>query len=147
MWISRKTDYATRAVLALSLANGEVLKAEELSRRVGVPVQFMKQILRQLRDAGVVRSERGPAGGYRLNHPPEDITLERIVRLFQGQLAPISCATRNSPEPCVMEDWCSLREVWREVRDATLQILERTTFATLAERAGGRWLVPVAIDD
>ena len=60
MWISRKTDYATGAVLALAIADGERLNAQDLSRRVGVPEPFMKQILMQLRDAGVVRSERGP---------------------------------------------------------------------------------------
>lgn len=145
MWITRKTDYATRAVLALALTDEGILKADELSSRVGVPDQFMRQILMQLRDAGVVRSERGPSGGYRLNHPPEQITLERIVRLFQGQLAPIECATRSEPQACIMEDWCSLREVWWEVRDATIQILERTTFADLAERARGVWIRPPTI--
>lgn len=145
MWITRKTDYATRAVLALAIADGALLTAEELSLRVAVPEQFLKQILMQLRDAGVVRSERGPAGGYRLNHDPSDITLEHIVRICQGQLAPIECATRHEAEPCPMEVDCSLREVWWEVRDATIAILERTTFATLASRAGGRWKVPVDI--
>lgn len=142
MWISRKTDYATRAVLALAIAEGALLTAEELSRRVAVPESFMKQILTQLRGAGIVRSERGPAGGYRLNHSPSDITLERITRIFQGPLAPISCATRSEPEPCPMEVMCSLRATWAQVRDATIAILEETTFADLAERAGGRWTAP-----
>ncbi len=144
MWISRKTDYATRAVLALAIADGQRLNAQDLSRRVAVPDAFMKQILMQLRDAGVVRSERGPAGGYRLNHDPADITLERIVRIFQGQLAPIECATRHEPQPCSMEIGCSLRTVWAEVRDATIAILERTDFATLAAQSGGSW-VPVGL--
>lgn len=139
MWITRKTDYATRAVLALAIDQGQLRTAEELSRHVEVPEPFMKQILAQLRDAGVVRSERGPSGGYRLNHNPSDITMERIVRIFQGQLAPIECSTRSEPEPCPMEQDCSLRSVWWEVRDATIAILERTTFAMLAERAEGRW--------
>lgn len=139
MWISRKTDYATRAVLALAIADGERLSALDLSHRVSVPEPFMKQILMQLRDAGVVRSERGPSGGYRLNHDPSEITLERIVRIFQGQLAPIECATRHEPQPCSMEIGCSLRSVWQEVRDATIAILEQTDFATLAAGAGGRW--------
>ena len=94
----------------------------------------------QLRGAGIVRSERGPAGGYRLNHAPKDITLERVVRLFQGPLAPISCATRSEPEHCPMEVQCSLKETWEEVRDVTIKILERTDFATLAQRAGGPWV-------
>lgn len=140
MWISRKTDYATRAVLALALAEGRSLKSHEIALRTQVPISFLEQIMSQLRGAGIVRSERGPAGGYRLNHPPKEITLERVVRLFQGPLAPISCATRSGPEHCPMEVQCSLKETWEEVRDVTIKILERTNFATLAKRAGGPWV-------
>ena len=68
--------------------------------------------------------------------------LEHIVRLFQGQLAPISCATRHSPEPCPMTVGCTLREVWEEVRDATISLLGGVTFADLAKRAGGPWKDP-----
>jgi Rrf2 family protein len=93
-----------------------------------------------MRVAGLVRSERGRAGGYRLNKPPEEITLERVVRLFQGPLAPIGCATRRNPEPCEMTLGCSLRSVWEEVREATRSILGGVTFADLAARAGGVWL-------
>ncbi|MCJ7726581.1 MAG: Rrf2 family transcriptional regulator, partial [Acidimicrobiia bacterium] len=93
-----------------------------------------------LREAGVVRSERGPTGGYRLNHPPAEISLEKIVRLFQGPLAPIACATRTNPEPCSMEIGCALQHVWAEVRDRTIEILEATDFAALAERSGGAWV-------
>ena len=126
MWVSRRTDYATRAILALSLEGGGPLKLEELARRT----------------AGIVRSERGPSGGYRLNKGPEEITLERVVRLFQGPLAPISCATRHNPEPCPMMVGCTLRDVWEEVRDATIALLGGVTFADLAKRAGGPWIDP-----
>jgi Rrf2 family protein len=140
MWISRKTDYATRAVLALALsAEGAPLKMHEIAARTAVPESLLEQILAQLRGAGIVRSERGPYGGYRLNHPPEEITLERVVRLFQGPLAPIACATRSEPEPCPMTIGCTLLDTWREVRDATIAILERKTFGDLAQRAAGPW--------
>nr|MBO2500959.1 Rrf2 family transcriptional regulator [Acidimicrobiia bacterium] len=86
MWISRRTDYATRAVLALAISNS-VLNSQALAERVRVPESFMKQIMMRLRDAGVVRSVRGPSGGYRLNHAPSEITLGRVVRIFEGQLA------------------------------------------------------------
>lgn len=142
MWISRRTDYATRAVLALTLAGGGPLKLEDLARRVAVPQSVLEQVMPVLRNAGIVRSERGPYGGYRLNKAPEEITLERVVRLFQGQLAPIGCATRHHPEPCPMTVACSLRHVWQEVRDATIAILGRTTFADLAKQAGGPWVDP-----
>jgi Rrf2 family protein len=140
MWITRRTDYATRAVLALTLAaDDRPRKLHDLAEATATPVNVLEQVLPQLRGAGVVRSERGPRGGYRLNHPPEEITLGKIVRIIQGPLAPISCATRHEPEPCAMEIGCSLRETWEEVRDATINILDSTTFADLAERSGGPW--------
>jgi Rrf2 family cysteine metabolism transcriptional repressor len=142
MWISRRTDYATRAILALTLKNGGPMKLEEIAYRTAVPPSVLEQVMPVVRTAGLVRSERGPSGGYRLNKPPEEITLERVVRLFQGQLAPIGCATRSHPEPCPMTLACSMREVWEEVRDATIAILGRTTFADLARRAGGPWTDP-----
>jgi Rrf2 family cysteine metabolism transcriptional repressor len=140
MWVSRRADYATRAVLALALADGGPMKLEDLARRTAVPQSVLEQVMPVMRTAGIVRSERGPYGGYRLNKLPEEITLERVVRLFQGQLAPIGCATRHHPEPCPMTVACSLRHVWEEIRDATIAILERTTFAELADRAGGPWV-------
>jgi Rrf2 family protein len=139
MWISRRTDYASRALLALALDSGGSMKLEELSHRTGAPQSVLEQVMPVMRSAGLIRSERGPSGGYRLNKPPGEITLERVVRLFQGQLAPIGYATRRSPDgaPKFVAD--SLRGTWGEVRDATIEILERTTFADLAERAGGSW--------
>ena len=140
MWISRRTDYATRAVLALALvADDRPRKIHELAQMTSTPESVLEQLLPQLRGAGIVRSERGPSGGYRLNHPPEEITLGRVVRLIQGPLAPISCATRNAPEPCAMELGCALQQTWAQVRDATIAILDTTTFAALVERSGGRW--------
>jgi Rrf2 family cysteine metabolism transcriptional repressor len=135
MWISKRTDYATRAVLALALDDGEeAVKLEELAHRAEVPVSVLEQVMPILRSAGIVRSTRGAHGGYRLNKPPAEITVERIVRLFQGQLAPIGYATRRNPDPCPDLVARSLRPVWAEVRDATIDILERTTFADLAGR-------------
>jgi len=140
VWISKRTDYATRAVLALAIGEAEApIKLEELARRTAVPPSVLEQVMPTMRSAGIVRSERGAHGGYRLNRPPKEITLERVVRLFQGQLAPIGCATRSHPEPCQMSVECSLRFVWEEVRDATIAALARTTFADLAARAAGPW--------
>jgi Rrf2 family protein len=115
------------------------MKLEELARRTGAPQSVLEQVMPVMRSAGIVRSERGPAGGYRLNKAPEEITLERVVRLFEGQLAPIGYATRRNPDEAPKFVADSLRKAWSEVRDATIDILESTTFADLAKRAGGRW--------
>lgn len=136
MWITKRTDYATRAVLALALAEGDrAVKLDELARLTEVPASVLEQVMPALRTAGIVRSERGAHGGYRLNKGPAEITLERVVRLFQGQLAPIGFATRRNPDPCPDLVARSLRPVWAEVRDAIIDILERTTFADLAARS------------
>jgi Rrf2 family protein len=134
VWVSRRTDYATRAVLALAVAEGGPLKLEQIAEAAEAPRSVLEQVMPTLRSAGIVRSERGPAGGYRLNRPPGEITLERVVRLFQGQLAPIGYATRRHPDPCPELVDRSLRPVWEDVRDATIEILQRTTFADLAAR-------------
>ena len=135
MWVSRRTDYATRAILALAVADGGPLKLADIADAVDAPRSVLEQVMPTLRTAGLVRAERGPAGGYRLNRPAEEITLERVVRLFQGQLAPIGYATRRNPDPSPEIVAHSLRETWAEVRDATIDILARTTFADLAKRA------------
>lgn len=134
MWISRRTDYATRAVLALAMADGG-LKLDEIAQRTDAPRSVLEQVMPTLRTAGIVRSVRGPGGGYTLNRPAEEITLERVVRLFQGQLAPIGYATRRNPDACPDIVAGSLRDVWIDVRDATIAILSEVTFAELAERA------------
>ena len=148
MWITRRTDYATRAVLVLCMAApDELLNVEDIAQRTAMPISVAKQVMNQMRSSGLVRSERGPSGGYRLNHSPANITLERVVRLFQGQLAPIQCATRHAPEACPMTPGCALQSVWTEVRDATITILSRTTFADLAAQSTGPWVreTPVAL--
>ena len=137
MWVSRRTDYATRAVLALALADGGPLKLDELASMTEAPRSVLEQVMPVLRAAGIVRSTRGPEGGYRLNHSAEELTLERVVRLFEGQLAPIGYATRHEPDPCPEIVARSLKETWAEVRDATIDILAGTTFAELAQRARG----------
>ena len=134
MWISKRTDYATRAVLALAMEE-RGLKLNEIAERVDAPRSVLEQVMPTLRTAGVVRSMRGPGGGYTLNRPAGEITLERVVRLFQGQLAPIGYATRSHPDECPPMVASSLREVWVDVRDATIAILADVTFAELADRA------------
>jgi len=141
LWISKRTDYATRAVLALTLdAESDPVKLDDLAARCAAPRSVLEQVMPVLRAAGIVRAERGPHGGYRLNKAPEEISLERVVRLFEGQLAPISCATRHESEHCDMSVGCALREVWERLRDETIDLLERHTFADLAARSGGPWV-------
>jgi Rrf2 family transcriptional regulator, cysteine metabolism repressor len=134
MWVTRRTDYATRAVLALAMAD-DALSLDDLAEATEAPRSVLEQVMPALRAAGIVRSVRGPGGGYRLNHRPDELTLERVVRVFEGQLAPIGYATRHEPDPCPAIVARSLRPAWEQVRDATISILGGITFAALAEAA------------
>ena len=134
MWVTRRTDYATRAVLALAMAD-DALNLDELAEATEAPRSVLEQVMPALRAAGIVRSVRGPGGGYRLNHPPAELTLERVVRVFEGQLAPIGYATRHEPDPCPAIVARSLRPAWEQVRDATISILGGISFGDLAEAA------------
>ena len=94
MWVSRRTDYATRAVLALALDGGGPVKLEELARRTGAPQSVLEQVMPTMRTAGIVRSERGPAGGYRLNKEPAEITLDAVPdKTYHGHLRQIGRAS------------------------------------------------------
>ena len=141
MWITRRTDYATRAVLALALARRRPASQDP---RASPPLRARRCLSSSSScpscgAAGIVRSERGPE--RRVPAQPRAGRASRwarVVRAVQGPLAPISCATRHEPEPCPMEVGCTLRETWAEVRDATIADPRRKTFADLAARSGGR---------
>jgi Rrf2 family protein len=113
----------------------DALSLDDLAEVTEAPRSVLEQVMPALRASGIVRSVRGPGGGYRLNHRAEELTLERVVRIFEGQLAPIGYATRHEPDPCPVIVARSLRPAWEQVRDATISILGGITFSELAEAA------------
>lgn len=132
---SSRARYATRAILDLSQKAGETVLIGDIARRQNIPLKFLQQILVSLKGAGFVSSRKGPGGGYALARRPEAITLGDVIRAMDGMLAPLSCVSVNAPAECGCPhpDTCVLRATFREVRDAMAAILDRTTFADLAE--------------
>lgn len=137
MKLSLRSEYAVRAVLVLGLNHGQpVTSIQAISRHQNIPKRFLEQILNDLKSAGLVKSKRGVAGGYRLAKRPEEITLAQIVRDLGGALAPVSCVSENFYEKCSCPDEarCAIRSVMKEVRDAVAQIAERVTLAEMCDR-------------
>ena len=89
MRISAKSDYAVRAALELAAAERPPLKAERIADAQAIPLKFLENILGDLRQSGLVVSQRGPDGGYRLERPPEQITVADIIRAVDGPLASV----------------------------------------------------------
>jgi Rrf2 family cysteine metabolism transcriptional repressor len=136
MRLSTKGEYASRAMLELSLNyEKKPLHIRDISKAQDIPQRFLEQILLQLKRAGLLRSRKGPEGGYSLAKPPGEINVAEVIRAMDGPLAPIDCVSVTAYEVCPHERTCSLKGLWKEVRDVIAEILERTTFADLAEKA------------
>jgi Rrf2 family protein len=117
----------------------KLLHIRDISRAQSIPQRFLEQILLQLKRAGYLRSRKGPEGGYYLSKPPREITVAEVIRVMDGPLAPIDCVSVTAHEVCPHERSCGLKWLWKEVRDAVAEILERTTFADLVVRSQSAW--------
>lgn len=138
MHLSKKAEYALRATINLGIA-AEVGRANvpgsELAEENRLPLKFIERILQELREAGIVETQRGKFGGYSLAKPADKIGIGEIVRLMDGRLAPICCASENAYQPCTCpdEEHCGLRMVMIDVRNAIANILDRYSVAQVVE--------------
>ena len=129
MRLSAKADYALRASLELATADGHV-KAEAVARAQSIPLRFLEQILLDLRHAGLVSSQRGAEGGYRLARAPEEIKLADVIRAVEGPLANVRGVR---PEELDFEGPArALREVFVALRANIRAVLEEVTLADVA---------------
>ena len=133
--LSNKAKYALKALrfLATEQGKGPIL-ISHISDQEGIPRKFLEQILLELRKDGILYSKVGKGGGYILSKKPKDINLGDVIRIIDGPLAPIACASvtaYHACNECEDVDTCEIRVVMREVRDATAKILENKTVADL----------------
>jgi Rrf2 family protein len=138
MHLSKKAEYALRATINLGIAaevGRQTVPGSELAEENRLPLKFIERILQELREAGIVETHRGKFGGYSLAKPADMIGIGEIVRLMDGRLAPICCASENAYQPCTCpdEDHCGLRMVMIDVRNAIANILDRYTVAQVVE--------------
>jgi len=136
MELSKRGEYGLRALQYLARHYGEgPIPSRVLATENNIPTKFLEQIMLILKHGRLVRSKKGPGGGYYLASPPEGITLARAVRLLDGPLAPINCVSEIAYEPCGCPDVeaCGLRRVMQEVRDTVVGIMESTTLADLID--------------
>lgn len=125
MRLSARVDYALRAAAELAAANGGPVTAEQLAHTQAIPGKFLENILTQLRRAGLVRSQRGPVGGYWLARPAAEISLADVIRAVDGPLANVR---GERPEHIDYEGAAnSLQQVWIALRASERSILERVT--------------------
>jgi Rrf2 family protein len=140
MRISAKADYAVRAVVELAAtADEKPVKAERIATAQGIPLNFLENILGELRHAGLVRSHRGAEGGFRLAKHAEDITVADVIRAVEGPLASVRGAPPEESEYQGASE--ALLRVWIAVRANLRNVVEQVT---VADVAGGK--LPKSID-
>ncbi len=135
--LSKKAKYAIKALIRLADHQGEPVRIADLARTEQIPPKFLELILLGLRNNGVLQSRKGKGGGYLLARDPAKIYLGQIVRMFDGPLAPVPCASQTAYVPCAdcrNEAVCGVHLAMKEVRDATAKVLDGTSLASLRRK-------------
>lgn len=115
------------------------MRGVKIAETSDIPTEFLNAILGDLRRSGVVVSKKGPGGGYMLARAPRNIRIGEIIRIMDGPLALLACASRTAFRPCRDcrdVETCTIRLMMTRVRDATSDILDRVTVADLAASRG-----------
>lgn len=117
--------------VALNNEAGPVL-LKDIARRQDVSAQYLEHLISPLIRAGILRSQRGSRGGISLGRAPEEINLSEVVEILEGSVAPVECV--DNPEVCSRSSTCVTRDIWVEMKAATLGVLGATTLKDLMIR-------------
>lgn len=134
MRISTKAQYAVRAMVSLSLyGEGRPLALRDIAGREDISLAYLEQLFVKLRRGKIVRSVRGPGGGYLLARPAEQIRVDEIIDSVEESLVPVSCMDENGH--CVCSDQCVSHSVWQGLGERVRHFLASMTLADLTRDA------------
>ena len=130
MRVTAKVDYAVRALVELAAADGATVKGDRIAEAQQMPLKFLENILAELRRAGIVGSQRGSEGGYRLVKPADNVSVADVIRAVEGPLADVHGTPPEELEPPGRA--APVREVWLATRAALRSVLEEVTIGQIA---------------
>jgi Rrf2 family protein len=134
MKLSTRSRYGLRAILELAIEyGGKPTQISTIAQREDISNKYLEQLMSTLKSYGLVRSVRGPKGGYFLAKAPVDIKLSEVFAALEGPMVTVECV--DHPEFCVRCTACVTREVWADLQAAMLGVLESRTLQDLVERA------------
>lgn len=138
--LTARGKYGLKALAHLAgLAPGTVAQSAEIAAAQAIPKKFLDAILADLKTAGLISARKGPGGGYALARRAEEVSVGDAIRVIDGPLAPIACASRTAYRPCAdCKDVarCSVRLVMLQARDAMAAVLDHMSLAELRARSG-----------
>lgn len=142
MQVSRKVDYALRAVIFLSQEDADrPLPAKEIAARRRIPIKFLEKIIRDLMRHDIVRSHRGARGGYTLSRPPGEITFRQVIEAIEGPISLNVCVAGQ--KDCSVLSSCNMQRVWQEGQRRVLDYFSETTLADVANDVNSPAPLPV----
>ena len=134
MRVSAKELYGLRAMSEFARHFGQgPLSLTQVATRQGISQAYLEQIAIDLRRSGLLRSKRGAHGGYYLARAPEATTAGDVIRALEGSILPVQCVAEQKCVPCSLEDGCSARGIWEQVRDRLVETLDSITLANLVQ--------------
>lgn len=123
-----------RAILELALEHGSgPMQIKTIANRQDISNKYLEQLMAILKASGLVRSVRGPKGGYLLAKPPNEVKLSHVFTSLEGKLATVECI--EHPEYCPRCTECVTRQVWAKIQNAILEVLESMTLQDLVDKA------------
>src|SRR5665811_973663 len=136
MLISSKSEYGLRALMDIAVnENGSPVSRSGISERQQIPLPYLTQVLRALVKGDLLKSNRGPSGGYSLNREPRDISVLDVVTLLQGPVSPAGCvSTDGATGECENLDSCGLVGVWTELKSSNDNVLGQTSLWDIISR-------------
>lgn len=145
MKISAKARYGLRILLDVALheTHARPRTIKEIADAQGISEKFISRIVVPLRERGMIKSERGKLGGFRLAQAPSDITLLAVIETLQGPVSLVDCVADKAG--CVRSGTCVARSVWKDVNTAVRAALRGMTLETVLERVRGGTSVPSAL--
>jgi Rrf2 family protein len=134
MKLSTRSRYGMRAILELALEHGSgPMQIKTIANRQDISNKYLEQLMAILKASGLVRSVRGPKGGYLLAKPPNEVKLSHVFTSLEGKLATVECI--EHPEYCPRCTECVTRQVWAKIQNAILEVLESMTLQDLVDKA------------
>jgi Rrf2 family cysteine metabolism transcriptional repressor len=132
--VSAKELYGLRAMSEFARHFGQgPLSLAQVATRQGISQAYLEQIAIDLRRSGLLNSKRGAQGGYYLARAPEATTAGDVIRALEGSILPVQCVAEQKCVPCSLEDGCSARGIWEQVRDRLVETLDSITLANLVQ--------------
>ena len=135
MKLSTKSLYGVRAVFDIAYNSmGQPVQIKDIAKRQKISQRYLEQIFQSLKKAGIIRSKRGPQGGYYLAKKPEDITVGEILRATEGPPELVFCVSERIKKRCDLLEHCVTRPIWKEAGMRMLEYLDSVSIEELCRR-------------